>query len=75
MTMGEGVNPRYPGIRGRNLHATREIGDDLRWLLNEANRTIVVRSKASFKQGVWGNAKVQRLDTDGGVADERDAAE
>ena len=74
-TMGEGHSPRYPGLRGRNLHATREIGDDLRWLLNEGNRTIVVRSKALFKQGVWGNAKVQRLDASGEVADERDAAE
>ena len=63
--MAEGGNPRYPGLRGRNLMATREIGDDLEWLLNEANRTIVVRSKALFKQGIWGNAKVQRIDADG----------
>ena len=44
---------------------TREIGDDLAWLLNEDNRTIVVRSKALFKQGIWGNAQVQRIDVDG----------
>ena len=69
-TMGEGNNPRYPGLRGRNLMATREIGDDLAWLLNEDNRTIVVRSKALFKQGVWGNAKVQRLGDDGQVHEE-----
>ena len=50
--------------------ATREIGDDLAWLLNEDNRTIVVRSKALFKQGVWGNAKVQRLGDDGQVYEE-----
>ena len=29
ITMAEGSNPRYPGLRGRNLMATREIGDDL----------------------------------------------
>ena len=65
ITMAEGSNPRYPGLRGRNLMATREIGDDLAWLLNEDNRTIVVRSKALFKQGIWGNAQVQRIDVDG----------
>ena len=72
-TMAEGVNPRYPGLRGRNLMVTREIGDDLEWLLDEDNRTIVVRSKALFKQGVWANAKVQRLNPNGEVLAETDA--
>ena len=71
-TMGEGDNPRYPGLRGRNLMATREIGDDLSWLLSEDNRTIVVRSKALFKKGIWSNAKVQRIDISGTVLEERD---
>ena len=75
LTMAEGGNPRYPGLRGKDLRKTREIGDDIAWLLNEDNRTIVVRSKALFKQGIWGNAKVQKLNVEGDVSEEKDVDE
>ena len=43
------------------------------WLMKEDNRTIKVTSKAIFKQGIWGNAKVQRLGVDGKLYEEEDA--
>ena len=41
------------------------------WLLDEANRTIEVHSKAIGEHGIWGNAKVERLDAEGDLVEER----
>ena len=67
-TLFEGTNPRYPGLRNKTINDFSPAAKRAyEWLMNEDNRKIIVRSKAVFKQGVWGNAKVERLDADGDV--------
>lgn len=69
-TMVEGNNPRYPNVPG---DWSEWQWKSINWLLDEGNRTLRVRSKAIFDQGVWGNSRVQRLDDDDHVLSEEDA--
>ena len=56
------LKPRFPRTRG-----------DRPWLMSEGERTIHVKSKAIYKQGIWGNGRVQRIGVDGKLYKEAEA--
>lgn len=72
LSMMEGINPRYPNISPKHS-LPYKAKKHFNWLLNEKNRVIHVKSKATFNQGIWGNAKVQLLGVDGELYDESNA--
>ena len=65
--MAEGHNPRYPNVRPGALNSRSR---NVEWLKNEANRTMRVRSKVHAEQGVWGEAKIIRIRSDGTTTEE-----
>ena len=65
----DGANPRYPRIP-RGYGGRGNVRSHVEWLMNEGNRTIVVKSKAHAEQGVFGDARVVRLGLDGRVLSE-----
>lgn len=56
-TMIGGANPRYPNVDSHIL--LDKCYFQLERLLDESNRTIIVKSKARFKRGLWGDAKAE----------------
>lgn len=56
-TMIEGTNPRYPNVDSKILND--KCYYQINRLLDEKRRTIIVKSKAIFKRGLWGNAKIE----------------
>ena len=56
-SMIEGSNPRYPNLNHKYLRD--KCWFEIDRLLHGARRTIVVKSKAKFKRGLWGDARVE----------------
>ena len=56
-TMMEGQNPRYPSLDAKYLN--EKCFFQINRLLDETKRTIIVKSKAKFKRGIWGDARVE----------------
>ena len=71
-TLGDGNNPRYPGLKGR-VRDRGDVRQHLEWLMNEGNRTILVKSDAIFDMSVFGSGRVLRIDEHDTVVEDRPA--
>ena len=72
-TMMHGDNPRYPKSQGWSPYRWGNISPHYEWLMEEANRTMRVESVVKADQGVWGDAKIQKLDLEGNIVGEHAA--
>ena len=72
-----GTNPRYPALThpghgwGAPFADWGGVRDSYRWLMDESHRTVRVKSKAIFKQGIWSDARAQRLNAAGEVIEDK----
>ena len=66
-TMMHGDNPRYPKSQGWSPYQWDSVAPHYEWLMDEANRTMLVESVVKADQGVWGEGGGQRLDSSGQI--------